>query len=126
MRQEKLLNIQESISESLGFTVEELQSKSRRHTLVLARQLFCYIARRDYRYTFKEIGDVLGYRDHTTVIHSVKMIENLYKSKYEMLMQYLEWLHHKASSIRSRLIISKPLYSGSSCQPTTFVINKYQ
>ncbi len=38
-----------------------------------------YIIRKTTSLSFPEIGDLFGGRDHSTVIHSIKKIENIYK-----------------------------------------------
>jgi chromosomal replication initiator protein len=45
--------------------------------LVKARQITMYILKQDLRLSFVEIGNILGGRDHTTVMHGVKKIEGL-------------------------------------------------
>lgn len=53
-----------------------LQSNCRKREVVVLRQIFCYIARKQ-GYKLTVIGDKLGKRDHTTVIHSVTTASNL-------------------------------------------------
>ena len=56
-----------------------LKSKTRRREAVIARQLFFYVARKLFkgRYTLKNIGKISGGRDHSTVLHGIKTIEDL-------------------------------------------------
>ena len=44
--------------------------------MVLPRQLTMYILRNDYGISYPTIGDKVGGRDHTTVIHSCDKIKN--------------------------------------------------
>lgn len=75
----------------LGVTVSELMdivcevcdverndvlSERRYQELVVARQLFCWFANRELKQTLAHIGKVLK-RDHTTVIHSVKTVDDM-------------------------------------------------
>jgi chromosomal replication initiation ATPase DnaA len=53
-----------------------LESKHRYREVVILRQIFCYIAKRQ-GYNLNPIGEKLGNRDHTTVIHSVKTATDL-------------------------------------------------
>ncbi|MBI2195939.1 MAG: chromosomal replication initiator protein DnaA [Candidatus Levybacteria bacterium] len=46
-------------------------------SLVKIRQIAMYLLKKDYGLTFVEIGNVLGGRDHTTVMHGVGKIETL-------------------------------------------------
>jgi chromosomal replication initiator protein len=53
----------------------DLQSKRRQKSIVLPRQICMYLARRFTRFSLEEIGGHFGGRDHTTVMHAVKMID---------------------------------------------------
>ena len=59
--------------ETNGWTLE---SKYRYREVVMLRQIFCYIAKKQ-GYNLKAIGEKLGNRDHTTVIHSVRTASDL-------------------------------------------------
>jgi chromosomal replication initiator protein len=50
--------------------------KTRRKEVVRPRQITMYILREDFNTSFPTIGDKLGGRDHTTVIHSCEKIKN--------------------------------------------------
>ncbi|MEO8637933.1 MAG: chromosomal replication initiator protein DnaA [Candidatus Taylorbacteria bacterium] len=60
------------------FNIEEntLYDKTRRKEVVLPRQIAMYILREDCNVSFPSIGQKLGGRDHTTVIHSCEKIKN--------------------------------------------------
>src|SRR3990167_1813458 len=49
--------------------------------LVKARQIAMYILKQDLALSFVEIGNILGGRDHTTIMHGVKKIEGLLLNK---------------------------------------------
>ncbi len=53
-----------------------LLSKTRKKEIVLARQISMYLAKIYTAHTVKSIGLHFGGRDHTTVLYSVKMIED--------------------------------------------------
>ena len=54
-----------------GFTIEEMQGKSRRRPLVTARQIGMYVFRELTDLAIPAIAREFGGRDHTTVIHAV-------------------------------------------------------
>jgi chromosomal replication initiator protein len=56
-------------------SVTELKAKKRNHNIVVPRQIAMYLARKMTRHSLPEIGNALGGRDHTTVIHSFNKIE---------------------------------------------------
>lgn len=55
-------------------SAQELLSSRRLKAFVLARQEFCWRARRETEASLPEIGKFIG-RDHTTVIHSIERHE---------------------------------------------------
>ena len=56
------------VCSDFGITTKELKSPSRRSELVDARQT-CAIALRHMGYTLKYTAELLGRKDHSTVIH---------------------------------------------------------
>ena len=62
---------------------------NRRKEVVKPRQLIMYLLRQDFNVSYPSIGEKLGGRDHTTVIHSCKKIEDEIK-KDNLLEQEIE------------------------------------
>lgn len=61
-----------------GVTIKDIKGKSRLKTLVRPRQV-CMFLLRDYaNMGYKSIGELLGGRDHTTIMHGVDKISTLY------------------------------------------------
>ncbi len=65
-----------SVTEYYGVKVTDLQSKRRQRSIAQPRQLCMYLARKHTRYSLEEIGGYFGGRDHTTVMHAVKTIDD--------------------------------------------------
>ena len=59
------------------YNIEEgdIYEKTRRKEVVKPRQLVMYILREDFNVSYPLIGQKLGGRDHTTVIHSCEKIK---------------------------------------------------
>lgn len=55
----------------------QLKGEKRDAKLVRARQTCMYVLKRDLGLTYVEIGNLLGGRDHTTIMHGVDKIEGL-------------------------------------------------
>lgn len=72
-----------------------IYEKTRKKEVVKPRQLIMYIMREDYNVSYPSIGDRLGGRDHTTVIHSCDKI------KQELL--HNTTLVHEVEQIRAML-----------------------
>lgn len=71
-------------------TVDELNSKSRTRTLVTARQIAMYLCRELTDMSLPKIGQVLGGRDHTTVIHADRKIRELMAERRAIYNQVTE------------------------------------
>lgn len=58
------------ISDYYGVSEDDVYDKTRRKEIVRARQVVMYILREDFNVSYPLIGQKLGGKDHTTVIHS--------------------------------------------------------
>lgn len=67
--------IQKKVSEFYNINVLELKSNRRHKHLVLPRQIAMYLTRKLTKHSLPEIGNTFGGKDHTTVMHSCKKIE---------------------------------------------------
>jgi len=61
-----------------------IYEKTRRKEVVKPRQLIMYILREDFQVSYPAIGQKLGGRDHTTVIHSCEKIKREIKESEEL------------------------------------------
>ena len=64
-----------------GFKPTQLKGPKRDASLVKARQVTMYILKEQLGLTLVEIGNLLGGRDHTTIMHGVGKIEGLVENK---------------------------------------------
>ena len=67
--------IQRGVAEFYRVGLADLVGKRRTQNIANARQVAMYICRRNTTYSYPEIGALFGGRDHSTVIHSVKSVE---------------------------------------------------
>lgn len=63
------------VSDFYGVDPESIYNKTRRKDIVKPRQVAMYILREDFDVSYPAIGETLGGRDHTTVIHSYEKIK---------------------------------------------------
>lgn len=73
---EEILKI---ISDHCGVTTDEVLSRTRKKEKVEARHIFCAIMKIQFGYSYTSIGEMMGHRDHTTAIHSVKTFHDRFK-----------------------------------------------
>ncbi len=69
--------IQKLVAEHFKIPVETLKSKTRKRQIVIARQLSMYLAKTMTKKSLKAIGDTFGGRDHSTVIHAIKTVQDM-------------------------------------------------
>ena len=69
--------IQKVVCDSLNLPVDSIQQTSRKREIVQARQLSMYFAKKITKSSLAVIGMQCGNKDHATVLHACKTIENL-------------------------------------------------
>lgn len=72
--------IQHLVAESFGIPVEELSSSKRTSDLALARQIAMYLSREYTEASLQQIGYGFNKKDHTTVLHACRKIDELLKN----------------------------------------------
>ncbi|MDX1684934.1 MAG: chromosomal replication initiator protein DnaA [Saprospiraceae bacterium] len=70
-------NIKRLVAEHFDVPIEKLQGKTRKRSIVIARQLSMYLAKNMTNKSLKTIGENFGGRDHSTVIYSCKAVQDL-------------------------------------------------
>jgi chromosomal replication initiator protein len=69
--------IQKVVSSYFQMDVETLQSKTRKRHIVQARQIAMFFAKKMTKASLASIGKQIGERDHATVLHACKTVNNL-------------------------------------------------
>jgi chromosomal replication initiator protein len=54
-----------------------MTSKRRPNNIAIPRQIAMYLARTLTKHSLQDIGDAFGGRDHGTVIHACKQVDNM-------------------------------------------------
>ena len=70
-------NIQKTVSEYYKLRVSDLLSRRRTRTIARPRQMAMALTKELTEHSLPEIGDAFGGRDHTTVLHACRRIEEL-------------------------------------------------
>ena len=68
-------DIVKNISTYYNITEDFIYNKTRRKDIIKPRQIIMYLLREDFDISYPAIGEKLGGRDHTTVIHSYEKIK---------------------------------------------------
>lgn len=89
--QEKLVtidNIQKTVAEYYKIKVADLLSKRRSRSVARPRQLAMALAKELTNHSLPEIGDAFGGRDHTTVLHACRKINQLREESHDIKEDY--------------------------------------
>jgi len=70
--------IQKTVAEYYHLKTEDLKDKTRKKEVVIARQLAMYFSKEYTNHSLKSIGYHFGGRDHSTVIHAVQTVNDMY------------------------------------------------
>jgi chromosomal replication initiator protein len=77
-------SIQKTICDYFNIKIGDLKAKRRTQNIALPRQVAMYLCRKHTENSFPAIGDKFGGRDHSTVIHASKTIEQRIKDDPHM------------------------------------------
>ncbi len=69
--------IQDKVCEYFGVTKEAVQSKTRKRDVVQVRQITMYLSKQYTNTSLVSIGSKIGKRDHSTVLHACKTVNDL-------------------------------------------------
>ncbi len=67
--------IQKTVAEYYQIKTTDIKSQKRLKNIVFPRQIAMYISRNMTNLSYPEIGDKFGGKDHSTIIHAIKKIE---------------------------------------------------
>ncbi len=93
--QDKLIsieNIQRTVAEYYKIKVADLLSKRRSRSVARPRQVAMALAKELTNHSLPEIGDAFGGRDHTTVLHAYRLINELRGNNTNMEEDYTNLL----------------------------------
>ena len=69
--------IQKRVADHYQIRHSDMTSKRRPNAIAFPRQIAMYLSRQLTRHSLQEIGEAFGGRDHGTVIHACKTVENM-------------------------------------------------
>lgn len=89
--------IQKLVAEYFSLTNDQIMSNSRRKEVAVARHIAIHLSKKLTDSSLKTIGLHFGGRDHSTVIHSLRTVENKYMAD-SSLAKHIQVLTDKAKS----------------------------
>jgi len=73
-------DILDKVCTHYGVTQQQVMSRSRKRDYVVVRQISMYLAQKYTKMPASRIGQLIGGRDHSTVIHSCSAVEQRLKT----------------------------------------------
>ena len=86
--------ISKVVCDYFSMPVDVLQAKTRKREIVQARQIAMYFSKSLTKYSLASIGAQIGSKDHATVLHACKTVNNL-KDTDKNFRQYVEDIEKK-------------------------------
>ena len=89
--QEKLVtvdNIQKTVADYYKIKVADILSKRRSRSVARPRQVAMALAKELTNHSLPELGNAFGGRDHTTVLHACRKIEQLREESHDIKEDY--------------------------------------
>ncbi len=78
-----------AVADSFGITVERMLSRERSRRVAVPRQVAMYLLREEANLSLPQIGEMLGGRDHTTVMYGCDKVADLLERDSRMRRQVL-------------------------------------
>jgi chromosomal replication initiator protein len=91
-RQVSIDNIQKTVADYYKIKVGEMYSKKRMRSLARPRQVAMALAKELTPMSLPDIGEAFGGRDHTTVLHACRKIQELVESDSDISRDYVTLL----------------------------------
>lgn len=81
--------IMRRVAETFGVSVDSLLGRDRSREVVLPRQIVMYLLREEGKFSLPQIGEVLGGRDHTTVLYGCEKVADMLETDDRLRRQVL-------------------------------------
>jgi chromosomal replication initiator protein len=69
--------IRDFVCDYFALSVDQISTKSRKREVVQARQIAMYLSKQHTKNSLSSIGNIIGNRDHATVLHACKTVSDL-------------------------------------------------
>lgn len=74
---DRVKKIIEFVCDMKNIRYEDMKKQTRKREIVYARQLCTYMLKKRTKLALREIGELFADQDHSTILHSIKVINDL-------------------------------------------------
>ncbi len=78
------------VAEAFGITFDQIMARDRSRAVALPRQIAMYLLREEAQISLPQIGEVLGGRDHTTVMYACDKVSDLLEQDDRLRRQVVD------------------------------------
>jgi chromosomal replication initiation ATPase DnaA len=87
-----LEEILQDVASTFSVGQEKIKSKCKKADNVALRRVYCYVCNAlVHRYSLCEIGGLVGYKEHSAVLHQIKTATDFINNNDSEFLEY--WLH---------------------------------
>jgi len=98
--------ISEVVSRYFGISKADISKKTRNREILQPRQITHYFAKQKTNDSLTSIGRQIGEKDHATVLHSIKTVNNLYSTD-KTYRKYVDDISRLLMDKKSRILVIK-------------------
>jgi chromosomal replication initiator protein len=84
---EQIIN---AVADSFGVTVDRILKHDRSRQVVIPRQIAMYLLREEAKLSLPQIGNMLGGRDHTTIMYGCEKVADMLERDDRLRRQVLQ------------------------------------
>ena len=77
------------VAKTFQVKTSDIQGKARRKNIALARHVAAYLLRKELEMPLEKVGQILGGRDHTTIMHAENKIGRLFSTNQQLRHQII-------------------------------------
>ena len=95
-------DVLDAVSKAFGVSNDRILGRERTREVALPRQIAMYLLREESGVSLPQIGEIVGGRDHTTVIYACDKVNNLMETDSRIrrqILQIREQLYNRAALI---------------------------
>jgi chromosomal replication initiator protein len=78
------------VADMFGITIERILGRERTKQVALSRQIAMYLLREEANFSLPQIGEVLGGRDHTTIMYGCEKVAELLETDDRLRKQVVD------------------------------------
>jgi chromosomal replication initiator protein len=83
-------HVLQMVSDAFGISVDQILARDRSRSVALPRQIAMYLLREEAQISLPQIGEVLGGRDHTTVMYGCEKVADLLEQDDRLRRQVVD------------------------------------